>query len=168
MLETEDTTRFFASFQSLKLLRLRHCVFGTYTQMIEVLSANPDLEDLTLDGPTIQAKQDSNLDTAERIGHSEPFRCLPPSRLKTLTISCVDNKEEIVKWLTSGSTIPSVQSLRLSIVKANDSRFIADFLRALGPSLKNLAIGFLNSSSASTDSQGQCAFFVTLTLTPLA
>jgi hypothetical protein len=160
MLETEDITKFFASFQSLKLLRLRRCVFWSYTQMIEILSANPNLEDLTLDArPTIQAKQDSNLDAAERIGHSEPLRCLPPPHLKTLTIGSVDNKEEIVKWLTSGSTIPSVQSLRLSIVKANDSRFIADFLRALGPSLKDLRIGFYNNSSASTNSQGACFFY---------
>ena len=168
VLEAAVTTSFFASFQKLKKLFLHHCTFGSFLQLVGALSAIPDLDHITLYALTIQVNWGSDhfdqcrLDawkhTAEVVGHSESVCWSPPPRLKTLAIGNVDSKGDILKWLTSGSSVPPVETLQLSIVKAKDSRPIADFLRALRPSLKDLKIDLANKSTGSTDSQGMFHF----------
>ena len=164
VLEAEVTTSFFASFQKLKELFLHHCTFESFSQLVGALSAIPGLDHITLDSLRIQVKWDSDhlgqlrLDawkhTGDVVGHSESVCWSPPPRLKTLSIGSVDRKGDIFKWLISGSSVPPVETLQLSIVQAKDSRPIADFLRAIGPSLKDLKIGLANKSTGSTDSQG--------------
>ena len=88
----------------------------------------------------------------------------PPSRLKALAIGSVDRKAGILKWLTSGTSRPPVEALRLNIVQEEDSQPIADFLRALGPSLKDFELGLSNISSYSTESQGVSFFAFNLCL----
>jgi hypothetical protein len=173
VLEVEVTTSFFTSFQKLKKLCLHYCTFGSFPQVVGALSAIPGLDDITLDVLMIQVKWDPDhfdqlrldawMHTGEVVGHSELVCWSPPPHLKTLAIGSVDRKGDILKWLTSGSSVPSVETLRLSIVQAKDSQPIADFLRALGPSLKDLKIGLANKSSGSTDSQGMFRFAFALT-----
>jgi hypothetical protein len=160
VLGTEDTTGFFASFSSLKELHLSYCTFRSSMQVIGVLSANPDLEDVSLNVLNIQVKQNSDeLPQEEEGGHigatisdTDPLCFPPPSHLKALGIGSVDGKAEILKWLMSGTSMPPVELLQMNIVKEEDSRSVTDFLRALGPSLKDLELGL--SSIYSRESQG--------------
>jgi hypothetical protein len=59
---TEDTTKFFGSFQKLRKLDLSDCRFATSEQLIGVLGPIPSLEDLRLDRVKIRRKWDPSID----------------------------------------------------------------------------------------------------------
>jgi len=128
MLETEDTTSFFARLQMLKKLRLTLCTFGTLSQLTGALGASVSLEDLSLYGLTIQSKWDSSdvFDNARRrkgiaVGLSESFHNPPPFHLKSLTTNYVDRNTEFMKWLASSTPIPSVvETWQLSTEQVED------------------------------------------------
>jgi hypothetical protein len=138
ILGMEETTRFFASLQKLQSLRLHYCTFDTHTHLSEALRLAPGLQHILLSAITIHHP--------EILPHPE---ATPPSALTNLDINIVDGREGILKWLTSGPQMPTLETLNLTHIRAKESRVIADFLRALGPSLKKLTLDFEIGSTAS-------------------
>jgi hypothetical protein len=118
VLNTEDTTGFFTSFPKLKELRLSYSTFRTFTQVVGALSASLELEVISLDVLSIQAKQnldelclEEGGDLEATTGDTQSLHFPPPSHLKTLATGSVSRKAGILKWLTSGPSMPPVESL---------------------------------------------------------
>jgi hypothetical protein len=81
---------------------------------------------------------------------------LHPSRLHTLDFSHGFQIQECFKWLVRNSPIPPIHTLRLCINQTEDLLPVADLLKVLGPSVKNLVV---NDSSALKDCYGAWTCF---------
>jgi hypothetical protein len=136
VLETEDTTKFFGSFQMLRELSLVGCTFATSEQVIGVLGAIPSLEYLRLNGVDLSINV-----------RLEAGRYPTPSRLHTLVFTDAFVMREILQWLVKDAPVPPIRTLELRVDQIEDLQPAADFLQALGPSVTNLTI------SDSSDSQ---------------
>ena len=164
VLEIEDTTSFFGSFQMLRKLDLSDCTFATSEQLIEVLGAIPSLEYLRLYKVTISPKW--NIDDLFDILCLEAGRypreafdlssySSTPSRLHTLVFSHAFAVREVLQWLVKNTPVPPIQTLQLYIHQIEDLQHVAEFLQVLGPSVTNLT---MSDSSYSQECRGAYYF----------
>jgi hypothetical protein len=165
VLETEDTSNFFGSFQMLRKLDLSDCKFATSEQLIGVLGAIPSLEDLCLDRVIIRPKWDPSIndlfDTARLEAGRYPREAFDPSiyssatsRLHTFVFSDAFSIREILQWLVKDVPVPPIRTLRLRVNQIEDLPLVAEFLQALGPSVTNLTVSDSSFSYASC-----CAYY---------
>lgn len=152
--EIEEASIIFGGLPKLRHLMLDLCTFATSLQLVQFLSANPCLRQITL-GSLIFERPGSHHDLSE---------LQVPSHLKTLEIHALDDRGTILEWLTSSKQTSALDALELNNLQAVDSRAVAVFLRMLGGSLKSLCVCFFNKESSSTDSQG--AFITNTRPTP--
>lgn len=125
------------SFTRLNRLCLSHSTFETLDQVIDMICARPELEELQLD------------DVSWNSTSIEPLADIPlidlslidtpcPSRLQTLHLGCCP-KEDIIHWLLHRQGIcMAIQSLALDVVTPKEIASVAELLRAVGPSLRCL------------------------------
>jgi hypothetical protein len=133
-----ESTRPLGSFQNLQLLALLRCQFHSHTQLFETLSLCTSLQMLFL--------LNFGLGRPER---SIPLNSPPPPR--SLRYSEIRNADRnctniILEWLVSGEQIPAIDTLKLCFSREEETSGLGHCLRALGPSLKNLELGFFPSA----------------------
>jgi hypothetical protein len=137
------STRVFATFQNLKILGLYQCHFGSLARLLEALSLCPSLRRIIL--------------FELKIGHCvvcDAFNFPPPPSLVSIVIRGTGRNSDILEWLLPKDRLPVIESVELLLVREDESLAIAKFLRALGPSLKHLELGFLDSMGSYSSSQG--------------
>lgn len=144
----------------LKHLSVYHCAFKHAPQTDRLSLITPSLG-TALVSLLKQGRQRLNLRASEHAVSSlreelphppDDTLPLPPPNLTILGIHTLNaiEKAEILQWL---GTRPSVEFLSMSTITASQSLAVAQYLCALGPSLKQLVIGFCNQGSDGTDAQ---------------
>jgi hypothetical protein len=130
-----------ASFQNLRDLTLMDCVFNSLSQLFGTLSLCTSLQKLFLSSLDV-----NNLDVSSAVNSSPP-----PLRFADLHEDIPLN--DILKWLTSGEHV-SIETLELFSIQEHQIVTTTDCLRALGPSLKVLKLGFPIISKTYISCQG--------------
>jgi hypothetical protein len=122
---------YFAGLCVLQELKLFHCTFNFTTLVFDALSQCTSLKHLCLDNIVITYR-------CELV----PSGPKPPPSLTCLEIGEMDHKTTVLEWLISGTQVPPINTLKLSLILEDETSAIAHCLKMLGPFLKNLSVAF--------------------------
>jgi hypothetical protein len=142
-LSTKSWSAFRNGFKGIRKLALGGCEFRTTLDMIMFIGEFEDVESLTLDG----VRCDWDDIHVETFGSRADDRVVPrpPKKLRELAIRGARTRQ-VLKWLAmamkhdGGQAI--IEVLRLGAVGIKSTQAVGKFLKMLGPSLKELHLGF--------------------------
>jgi hypothetical protein len=125
------------SFTHLNTLCLSHSAFETFDQVVDMICARPQLEELQLDDVSWNSTSIEPLTEIPLIDLS--FSSTPcPSRLQTFHLGRCP-KEDIIHWLLRRqSECLTIRSLALDALMPTEVASVAELLRVVGSSLKCL------------------------------
>jgi len=140
-LSTKSCSAFRNGFKGIRKLALGGCEFRTTLDMIRFIGEFEDLESLTLDG----VRCDWDDIHVETFGSRADDRVVPrpPKKLRELAIRGARTRQ-VLKWLTMkhDGGQANIEVLRLGAVGIKSTQAVGKFLKMLGPSLKELHLGF--------------------------
>jgi hypothetical protein len=142
-LSTKSRNAFTKGFKGVRKLALRGCEFRTTLDMIRFIGEFEDVESLTLDG----ARCDWDDMNAEAFGSRADDRVVPrpPRKLRELAMRGARTRQ-VLKWMRMAMKHDGrqarVEVLRLGALGVKSAPAVGDFLKTLGPSLKELHLGF--------------------------
>jgi hypothetical protein len=137
-----DLVTSLASFQNLRDLTLIDCVFNSLSQPCGTLSLCTSLKNLFLSSLVV-----NNFDVPSAVNSP------PPPSLKSVNFHKDIPLNGILLWLASGEHV-SIETLKLFSIQEDQVPTITNCLRALGPSLKVLELGFPSISETYISCQG--------------
>jgi hypothetical protein len=131
---------FISGFQTSSLRDIRISCgirFESFSQLIDTLGAFPCLEHISLHVVSWVGNDTVMPSAAQKV----------PTRLQSLELGSVGTgyKGSILRWLLSGNVALTITKLRIITIQKNETAAIGEFLLALGPSLKQLDLGFATS-----------------------
>lgn len=133
---------FLSGFKQVKALDLSNVHLKTFEQALELLSAFPALEKLSLESVTW-----------DRASSSEPASTVITFPLRTLELgSC--HKTHVLNWLLSQHGVGLVEALHLHKIQSGELPLIDQLLRATNTSLRHIELGFGSLNPVSS----KCAF----------
>ena len=115
-------------------LTVRSCTFDSFDMHL-ISRAFPSLSTLHFDGVWWGRWESGNAPSTQA---GRPFP--PPPTLKELYLGSCYSRNKIIEWLLDESASSSIETLRLPLVGAHDTR-LGDLLAFLGPSLQHLELG---------------------------
>jgi hypothetical protein len=142
-LSTKSRNAFTKGFKGVRKLALGGCEFRTTLDMIKFIGEFEDVESLTLDG----ARCDWDDMNAEAFGSRADDRVVPrpPRKLRELAMRGARTRQ-VLKWMRMAMKHDGrqarVEVLRLGALGVKSAPAVGDFLKTLGPSLKELHLGF--------------------------
>lgn len=141
--DSDALSHFPAKYHHLKDLRLHYGIrFRSFTALLEVVGACPQLEHLTLHVVSwVEKTSDVVLSP-----HIAPQ---VPARLKSLELGSIGRGQKgwVIRWLMSAPTPPALEKLRLFAVDGREVPGVTLLLRELGSLLKHLELSFVGHSN---------------------
>lgn len=130
---------------SIRSLTISSCTFDTF-DVHQLCGTFPSLSSLHLDGVWW-----GRWALDDRAPASENDLSSPAPVLKELYLGSCFSRDKVIEWLLTSLPRPSIETLRLPVVSAYDTR-LRDLLAFLGPSLHQLELG--SPSVSNTRSRG--------------
>lgn len=131
------------SFPSVRRLCISACTFDAFDDIQQLCNAFPALDSLQLEG-VWWGRWTSNQGFANG-GVTSQFV------LKELDLGSCFSRDKVLEWLLSKLPKPTIETLRLPLIGAYDTR-LRDLLLFIGPSLRHLELGSPSMSTVRTRS----------------
>lgn len=125
---------------SIRRLTISTCSFDTFEDVQHLCRAFPTLTHLHLDGVWWGRWMDSNLPQGTVIKPTAPVLAL-----RELDLGSCFSRDQVVEWLLSSAPSNSIETLRLPLIGAYDTR-LRDLLVSVSESLRHLEIGSPSTS----------------------
>lgn len=149
--DTQPTLRQ-VKFPSVRRLCISTCTFDAFDDVQQLCTAFPSLARLQFDGVWWgRWASDQGFAHGDRHGAQA-------LALRELDLGSCFSRDRVIDWLLATLPEPSVESLRLPLVGAYDTR-LCDLLEFIGPSLRHLELGSPSSSTVRTRSEF-CVYLV--------
>lgn len=139
-LKDESRKHFAGGFPKLADLMVRFTCFSSFKQLLEIICGHQHLTKLGLERVWCGGSP---------IGY--PLHLIPPKHLQSLHLMNYDNRIYL-DWLATGEDISSLRSVSVNLFLGQYPS-TGRFLRALGPSLQRLQLGFYTGCDAAPEEE---------------
>lgn len=152
MLGDPMITSFFSSFSMLKRLHLSFCTFASSHQITLALSAPPQIECLRLHVVQQKPKPSNILSLFwDRLACPAQISSPIPSQSMSDHLRFLEINEcnfvSITRWLQRCGSIPTLDTLQLTLQNKTDMLACSELMRTIGSSLTDLTISCINTTN---------------------